>query len=427
MCLGIPGRVVGLADGYAGQVALVDVEGAERQVNIGMLEAQPAAGDWVLIHMGFAVEVIDEAAARDRAGRPGADGQRPRRPGSAAATTCSGSCRASASGRSSTSPPRSSGWPARCRTPRPGSSSRSRATPTPSTRSAAGWSSDAPPLAEVEGVHETELPTRGGTGFTIEDSSDRRRAHARLARRRGLRRLPGRARRPARPALPAPVHHLHELRPALHDHHRAALRPGRHHDGRLRDVRRLPRGVRRPRRPALPRAADRLPRLRSDARAGRRRPAQRPARDRRRRRTTGAGAARRRRRSSRSRGSAATTWPATPATRQAVAELRRRKQRGGKPFAVMVRDLDVAETLVRIDRGGAAPAHRHPQTRGPPPRLPRSELSGAHAALTTPPPDNSVAEAVAPGNPDLGVLLPYTPAARAAARARRATRAPTCW
>ncbi len=72
-----------------------------------------------------------------------------------------------------------------------------------------------------------------------------------------------RAGRPGRPPLPAPVHHLHQLRSAVHDHHRPALRPGRHHDGRLRDVRRLPRGVRRPGRPALPRPADRLPRLRS--------------------------------------------------------------------------------------------------------------------------------------------------------------------
>src|SRR4051812_13311203 len=64
MCLGIPGRVVGIADGYAGQVALVDVEGAERKVNIGMLEEPPDAGAWVLIHMGFAVEVVDEEQAR---------------------------------------------------------------------------------------------------------------------------------------------------------------------------------------------------------------------------------------------------------------------------------------------------------------------------------------------------------------------------
>src|SRR5690349_1327599 len=64
MCLGIPGRVVRLEPRYADQVALVDVEGAERRINVGMLDQPPAPGEWVLIHMGFALEVIDEAAAR---------------------------------------------------------------------------------------------------------------------------------------------------------------------------------------------------------------------------------------------------------------------------------------------------------------------------------------------------------------------------
>lgn len=63
MCLGIPGKVVEMVDGFADQVALVDVEGAQRRVNIGMLDEPPRAGDWVLIHMGFAMEVIDEARA----------------------------------------------------------------------------------------------------------------------------------------------------------------------------------------------------------------------------------------------------------------------------------------------------------------------------------------------------------------------------
>jgi len=65
MCLGIPGRVVAIAEGYAGQVALVDVQGARRQVNIGMLDEPPSAGDWVLLHLGFAVEAIDEGQARE--------------------------------------------------------------------------------------------------------------------------------------------------------------------------------------------------------------------------------------------------------------------------------------------------------------------------------------------------------------------------
>ena len=64
MCLGIPGRVVRKLDGYGGQLALVDVEGAERKVNLGMMEDQDfQPGDLVLIHMGFVVERIDAARA----------------------------------------------------------------------------------------------------------------------------------------------------------------------------------------------------------------------------------------------------------------------------------------------------------------------------------------------------------------------------
>jgi hydrogenase expression/formation protein HypC len=64
MCLGIPGRVLQLLDGYSGQLALVDVAGEPRKVNIGMLaDEAPAPGDWVIIHMGFALEKTDEAGA----------------------------------------------------------------------------------------------------------------------------------------------------------------------------------------------------------------------------------------------------------------------------------------------------------------------------------------------------------------------------
>jgi hydrogenase assembly chaperone HypC/HupF len=63
VCLGIPGRVRGLVDGYGDQLALVDVSGAERRVNIGLLDSPPPVGSWVLIHMGFAVEQVDESAA----------------------------------------------------------------------------------------------------------------------------------------------------------------------------------------------------------------------------------------------------------------------------------------------------------------------------------------------------------------------------
>jgi hydrogenase expression/formation protein HypC len=64
MCLGIPGQVVAMVEGYGNQLALVDVVGAQRQINIGMLEDQELApGDWIVIHMGFAMERIDAAGA----------------------------------------------------------------------------------------------------------------------------------------------------------------------------------------------------------------------------------------------------------------------------------------------------------------------------------------------------------------------------
>jgi hydrogenase expression/formation protein HypC len=68
MCLGIPGQVVEMIDGYGGQLALVDVAGAQRRVNIGMLELDEqnlVPGAWILIHMGFAVERVDAAGAEE--------------------------------------------------------------------------------------------------------------------------------------------------------------------------------------------------------------------------------------------------------------------------------------------------------------------------------------------------------------------------
>ncbi len=65
MCLGIPGQVVEILDGYNRQLALVDVSGEQRKVNIGLLQDVPVQpGEWVIIHMGLAVERTDEAGAR---------------------------------------------------------------------------------------------------------------------------------------------------------------------------------------------------------------------------------------------------------------------------------------------------------------------------------------------------------------------------
>lgn len=61
MCLAIPGLVVELVDGTNGQLALVDVLGARRHINIGLLEDDQvvAPGDWIIIHMGFALSRVD--------------------------------------------------------------------------------------------------------------------------------------------------------------------------------------------------------------------------------------------------------------------------------------------------------------------------------------------------------------------------------
>jgi len=64
MCLGIPGQVVEVLEGNEGMLALVDVLGARRPINLGMLEDMAVEpGQWVLIHMGFALERVDKATA----------------------------------------------------------------------------------------------------------------------------------------------------------------------------------------------------------------------------------------------------------------------------------------------------------------------------------------------------------------------------
>jgi hydrogenase expression/formation protein HypC len=61
MCLAIPGQIVEVVDG-ANRLAQVDVAGVKRTINIGLLE-DAAAGDWVLIHVGFALSKVDEQEA----------------------------------------------------------------------------------------------------------------------------------------------------------------------------------------------------------------------------------------------------------------------------------------------------------------------------------------------------------------------------
>lgn len=63
MCLGIPGQLVEFVDSHD-HLARVDVSGVTRIINIGLLEDEALApGDWVLIHVGFAMSKIDEEEA----------------------------------------------------------------------------------------------------------------------------------------------------------------------------------------------------------------------------------------------------------------------------------------------------------------------------------------------------------------------------
>ncbi len=74
MCLGIPGQVVEV-DPDNGHLAKVDVAGVRRMINIGLLEDEGMeVGDWVLIHVGFAMSKIDEAEADRGLAGPPADG-----------------------------------------------------------------------------------------------------------------------------------------------------------------------------------------------------------------------------------------------------------------------------------------------------------------------------------------------------------------
>ena len=74
MCLAIPGQIVEITD-EAHRLASVDVVGVRRTVNVGLLDdARP--GDWVLIHVGFALSRVDEEEAAATLGlleRMGAD------------------------------------------------------------------------------------------------------------------------------------------------------------------------------------------------------------------------------------------------------------------------------------------------------------------------------------------------------------------
>ena len=64
MCLGIPGEVIEILPEHP-DLARVDVSGVKRAINIGLLaDDPPVPGDWILIHVGFALSKIDEQEAK---------------------------------------------------------------------------------------------------------------------------------------------------------------------------------------------------------------------------------------------------------------------------------------------------------------------------------------------------------------------------
>jgi hydrogenase maturation protein HypF len=401
MCLGIPGRVVEIVPGYADQLALVDVVGARRRINVGMLDAPPAVGAWVLIHMGFAVEVIDAAKAeeamtglelmgQDRSSAPAPEpgrlsptrvrrrfvvsglvqgvGFRPFVYVTAAALGLTGSVANTADGvvveaEGPTDGVRELGRRLRA---------------------------EAPPLAHVADVTESEMTATGGAGFTIDASS-----------------TGGQPRTLASPDVATCDDCLRELRDPANRRHRHPFITCTNCGPRFTIITGLP----------YDRAATTMAgfamcpacRAEYDDPADRRFHAQpiacpdcgptlslvvpdhRPA--------TGEDALRTARKLLAAgrivavKGLGGYHLACDARNPAAVAELRRRKQRGGKPFAVMVADLDVARGLVTLtdDDQRLLTGIRRPIL-----LLPR--LAGAQ-----------VADAVAPGNPDLGLMLPYTP------------------
>ena len=68
MCLGVPGRILegadGEADAAAGPIAAVDFQGSRVEVSLA-LTPEAREGDWVLVHAGFAIALLNEDEARE--------------------------------------------------------------------------------------------------------------------------------------------------------------------------------------------------------------------------------------------------------------------------------------------------------------------------------------------------------------------------
>ncbi|HEX5201762.1 MAG TPA: carbamoyltransferase HypF [Actinoplanes sp.] len=403
MCLGIPGQVVEIVEGYAGQLALVDVEGAKRRVNIGMLDSPPDPGAWVLIHLGFAVELIDaRAAARAMSGLELVGqarrlrrrytvsglvqgvGFRPFAYAMASALALSGSVANTADGvvvEVEGDADAVHAYGRRLRT-------------------------DSPPLAMVIEVRSEDLPLEGGTGFTISSSHG------------------GAARTLASPDVATCADCLRELRDPGDRRYRHPFITCTNCGPRFTIIKSLPYDRAQTTMAGFPMCAACAAEYTDPAN---RRfhaqpiacPACGPTLE-----LVGPAAA-----SAPAASAPAGTAPARVAVSPggdplaacrrllsdgrivavkglggyhlacdarnsaAVAELRRRKRRGGKPFAVMVADVEAARRLAVLTDGDEELLG---DIRRPIVLVPRRPTAG-------------IAAEVAPDNPDLGIMLPYTP------------------
>ena len=72
MCLGIPARLVADDTGHP-DLAMVDMGGVSRAINVGLLDDRPGPGDWVLVHMGFALQTMTAQEAQDALDALGAE------------------------------------------------------------------------------------------------------------------------------------------------------------------------------------------------------------------------------------------------------------------------------------------------------------------------------------------------------------------
>ncbi len=64
MCLGIPGRILDISDDRGLQMGMVDFGGVRREVCLAYVAPEVAVGDYVIVHVGFAITRVDESEAR---------------------------------------------------------------------------------------------------------------------------------------------------------------------------------------------------------------------------------------------------------------------------------------------------------------------------------------------------------------------------